>query len=139
LPKVIHQEQRKSNAGRKPHDVTLIFKLLVLKALYNLSDGQTEFQLPDRASFQRFFGLSREATVPDAKTLWLFREQLARHGLIDKLIRRFDEQLWASGLMPKGCQIVDASLANVPKNSNTRDENKQIKKGQTPECRIALN
>jgi hypothetical protein len=61
------------------------------------------------------------------------------HGLIDKLFQRFDEQLWASTRMPKGCQIVDASLANVPKNSNTRDENKQIKKGQTPECRIALN
>ena len=25
LPRVIHQEQRKSPAGRKPHDVTLMF------------------------------------------------------------------------------------------------------------------
>jgi len=71
--------------------------------------------------------------VPDAKTLWLFREQLARHGLVDKLFQRFDEQLWASGLMPKGGQIVDASLVNVPKNRNTRDENKQIKEGKTPD------
>ena len=131
--KVIHQKQRKSSAGRKPHDVTLMFKMLVLQALYNLSDDQTEFQVRDRASFQRFLGLSPEDTVPDAKTLWLFREQLTRHGLIDKLFRRFDEQLWASGLMPKGGQIVDASLVNVPKNRNTRDENKQIKAGKTPE------
>ena len=71
--------------------------------------------------------------MPDAKTLWLFREQLARHGLIDKLFRRFDEQLWQSGLMPKGGQIIDASLVSVPKNRNTRDENKQIKEGKTPE------
>jgi IS5 family transposase len=63
----------------------------------------------------------------------LFREQLARHGLVDKLFQRFDEQLWASGLMPKGGQIVDASLVNVPKNRNTRDENKQIKEGKTPD------
>ena len=133
LLKVIHQKQHKSNAGRKPHDVTLMFKMLVLQALYNLSDDQTEFQVRDRLSFQRFLGLSPEDTVPDAKTLWLFREQLARHGLIDKLFQRFDEQLWASGLMPKGGQIVDASLVNVPKNRNTRDENKQIKEGKTPD------
>ena len=133
LLKVIHQKQRKSNAGRKPHDVTLMFKMLVLQSLYNLSDDQTEFQVRDRLSFQRFLGLSPEDTVPDAKTLWLFREQLARHGLIDKLFTRFDEQLWQSGLMPKGGQIIDASLVNVPKNRNTRDENKQIKEGKTPE------
>ena len=41
LLKVIHQRPRKSNAGRKPHDVTLMFKMLVLQALYNLSDDQT--------------------------------------------------------------------------------------------------
>ena len=133
LLKVIHQKQRKSSAGRKPHDVTLMFKMLVLQALYNLSDDQTEFQVRDRLSFQRFLRLSPEDTVPDAKTLWLFREQLARHGLIDKLFRRFDEQLWASGLMPKGGQIIDASLVSVPKNRNTRDENQQIKEGKTPE------
>ena len=43
--KVIHQKQRKSKAGRKPHEVTLMFKMLVLQALYNLSDDQTEFQV----------------------------------------------------------------------------------------------
>jgi IS5 family transposase len=84
-------------------------------------------------SFQRFLGLSPEDAVPDAKTLWLFREQLARHGLIDKLFARFDEQLWESGLIPKGGQIIDASLVSVPKNRNTRDENKQIKAGKTPD------
>ena len=133
LLKVIHQKQRKSNAGRKPYDVTLMFKMLVLQSLYNLSDDQTEFQVRDRLSFQRFLQLSPEDTVPDAKTLWLFREQLARHGLIEKLFRRFDEQLWQSGLIPRGGQIIDASLVNVPKNRNTRDENKQIKEGKTPE------
>ena len=110
-----------------------MFKMLVLQALYNLSDDQTEFQVRDRLSFQRFLGLSPEDTVPDAKTLWLFREQVTRHGLIDKLFRGFDEQLWASGLIPKGGQIIDASLVSVPKNRNTRDENKQIKEGKTPD------
>jgi IS5 family transposase len=87
----------------------------------------------DRLSFQRFLGLSPEDTVPDAKTLWLFRERPARYGLIDKLFARFDEQVWQSGLMPKGAQIIEASLVNVLKNRNSRDENKQIKEGKTPE------
>ena len=64
LLKVIHQKQRKNNAGRKPHDVTLMFKMLVLQSLYNLSDDQTEYQVRDRLSFQRFLQLSPEDTVP---------------------------------------------------------------------------
>ncbi len=54
-------------------------------------------------------------TVPDSKTLWLFREQLAQHGLVEKLFNAFDQQLWYSGFIPKGGQIIDASLVNVPK------------------------
>lgn len=131
--KVIHQKQRKSNAGRKPHDVTLMFKMLILQSLYNLSDDQTEYQVRDRRSFQRFLGLSPEATVPDAKTLWLFRERLSHFGLTEKLFEEFDMQLWLSGLVPRGGQIIDASLVAVPKNRNTRDENKQIKEGKTPD------
>ncbi len=44
---VIQQKHRKSNAGRKPHDVTLMFKMLVLQALCNLSDDQADFQVRD--------------------------------------------------------------------------------------------
>jgi IS5 family transposase len=88
----------------------------------------------DRLSFQRFLGLSAKNNVPDAKALWLFRERLARHGLTEKLFRQFDEQLWTSGLIPRGGQIIDASLVTVPKNRNTRDENKQIKEGEVSEA-----
>ena len=107
-----------------------MFKMLVLQSLYNLSDDQTEFQVRDRLSFQRFLQLSPEDTVPDAKTPWLFREQLARHGLVEKMFRRFDEQLWQSDLMQRGGQIIDASLVNVPKNRNTRDENSRLRKAR---------
>lgn len=133
LLKKVHQKVRKSNAGRKPFDTILMFKMLVLQSLYSLSDDQAEYQVRDRLSFQRFLELSPEDTVPDAKTLWLFREQLTRHGLVEKLFDAFDQQLWASGLVPKGGQIIDASLVNVPKNRNKRDENKQIKEGKEPE------
>ena len=82
----------------------------VVESLYNVSDDQTGFQVRDRQSFQRVLGLSPENTVPNAKTWWLFVEQLARDGLIEKLFGCFGEQLWQSGLMPLGGQISDASL-----------------------------
>ena len=59
---------RKSNAGRKPYDVVLMFKILVLQHLYNVSDDEIEYQIRDRYSFCRFLGLYPEQTVPDAKT-----------------------------------------------------------------------
>src|SRR6516225_1953784 len=36
-------EERKSNAGRKPYDAILKFKIVVLQSLHNLSDEQTEY------------------------------------------------------------------------------------------------
>jgi hypothetical protein len=44
---------------------------------------------------------------------------LARHRLIEKLFARFDKQPWQSGLTPKGGQIIDASLVDVPKNHSS--------------------
>ena len=79
------QEQCRTKAARRHADVQ--------DAGAAGDDDQAEFQIGDRVSFQRFWGLSPEDTLPDAKRLRLFREQLARHGLIDKLFRRFDEQL----------------------------------------------
>ena len=81
---------RKSLAGRKPWDEVMIFKALVLQALYNLSDDQAEYQLRDRLSFMRFLGLELEDTVPDAKTLWLYREALGNAGAVEQLFDLFD-------------------------------------------------
>lgn len=39
-------KERRSNAGRKPYDTILKFKVLVLQSLHNLSDEQTEFTRP---------------------------------------------------------------------------------------------
>ena len=72
---------RKSPAGRKPIDAILMFKLLILQRLYNLSDEQLEYQVNDRLSFMRFLKLGIEDKVPDGTTVWLFREQLTKKGL----------------------------------------------------------
>jgi transposase, IS5 family len=126
-------EERKSNAGRKPYDAILKFKIIVLQSLYNLSDEQTEFLIRDRLSFMRFLDLGLEDTVPDATTLWLFREALVEAKLIDTLFDRFGQHLAAKGYIARGGQIVDASIVSAPKQRNSKDENEAIKAGKTPE------
>ena len=86
----------------------------------------------DRLSFSRFLGLAIEDSIPDATTLWLFREKLARAGLIEQLFDRFDQHLAAKGYMARGGQIIDASIVLVPTQRNSRDENAELHAGRTP-------
>src|SRR5205809_7826527 len=125
-------ELKKSSAGRKPFDALLMFRMLVLQALNNLSDEQVEYQVRDRLSFSRFLGLAIEDSIPDATTLWLFREKLAKAGLIEKPFDRFDQHLAAKGYMARGGQIIDASIVPVPTQRNSRDENDELQAERTP-------
>jgi len=130
--KKIRNKPRKSNAGRPPFDELLMFKTLVLQSLYNLSDDQVEFQIRDRYSFCRFLGLSPEGRIPDAKTVWHFREELKRHNLMEKLFDRLLTQIEGAGYVPRMGQIVDASIVEAPRQRNNRAENKQVKAGEIP-------
>jgi IS5 family transposase len=105
----------RNKGGRAPFDPVLMFKILVLQALYSLSDEATEFQIKDRLSFQRFLGVGLEGTVPDATTVWLFRERLVKAKAIDRLFARFDAALKERGYLAMGRQIVDATLVAAPK------------------------
>jgi len=110
-----------------------MFKAIVLCALYNLSDEQFEYQLRDRLSFMRFLGLGLEDPAPDATTVWLYREQLVRAGVVEALFAAFDAYLKAQGWLAMGGQMIDASIVPVPKQRNTREQNAAIKAGETPE------
>ena len=92
-----------------------------------------EYQLRDRLSFMRFVGFGLEDKVPDAKTVWLYREQLARAGMVEALFEDFDGYLEKQGYLAMGGQIIDASIVPVPKQRNSRDDNARIKDGETPE------
>jgi IS5 family transposase len=127
-------QEKKSTAGRKPIDVIVMFRMLMLQSLYNLSDAQAEYQVRDRLSFTRFLRLGIEDGIPDGTTLWLFRETLAKAGLIEKLFERFGQHLEAKGYIARGGQMVDATIVPVPKQRNSRDENEDVKAGKTPEA-----
>ena len=129
----IREKPRKSNAGRKPVDEVLLFKMLVLQKLYNISDEDLEYQVNDRLSFMQFLGLGLEERVADATTVWLFREQLQQQGLVEELFEQFEGYLQQAGYQAKDGQILDATLVPVPKQRNRKEENQQIKDAQVPE------
>ena len=81
----------------------------------------------------RFLDLGLEDPVPDATTIWLFREALVEGGVIDQLFARFGQHLAAAGYIARGGPIIDATIVSVPKQRNTKEENDAIKGGQTPE------
>ena len=113
-------------------DVIVMFKLLVLQQLYNISDEALEYQVSDRLSFMQFldFGLADE--VPDATTVWLFRKQLTEQALIEPLFEQFDEYLIQQGYAAQGGQIVDATLIPVPKHTTARMRINRLSKERFP-------
>jgi transposase, IS5 family len=118
--------------GRPPYDAVLMFKVLVLQTLYTLSDDQSEYQIRDRLSFMRFLGLALEDRVPDAKTIWLFREQLSRAGAVERLFARFDAVLRETGYLAMGGQIVDATVVQARRPRLSKDEKATVKGGGVP-------
>jgi IS5 family transposase len=128
----IRQDKNPANGGRPPYDVVLMFKILVLKEMYNLAFDRIEEQILDRLSFQVFLGLHSCDDVPDAKTIWLFAEHLKNLELECLLFDRFSELLDTSGFAVKSGLIVDGSFVEVPRQRNTKGENEQIKKGEIP-------
>ena len=127
------RKEAKGPGGRRRYDVVMMFKILVLARLYNLGDDQMEYQINDRISFMRFLDLDLSSTVPDAKTIWLFRETLRKAGIIDDLFSQFNGLLEQKNLIAHEGTIVDATFVEAPKQRNSREENQTIKASQTPE------
>jgi transposase, IS5 family len=122
----------RSRGGRPPWDAALMFRVLVLQALHTLSDDQAEYQLRDRLSFMRFAGLALQDAVPDAKTIWLYREQLTRAGALAGLFARFDAMLAERGFLAMGGQIVDATVVEARRPRLTKEEKATLREGGTP-------
>src|SRR5258708_3352082 len=124
----------KGPGGRPAYDPLKRFKLLVVQRFYNLSDEQTEHQVSDRLTFQKFAGWTVADKVPDANTIWDFREALVQAKVFAPLFEAFAQQLQAQGLLAQEGKLVDASFVDVPRQRNSRAENATIKAGGVPEA-----
>ena len=124
---------KQGKGGRPPCDYVMMLKIMILQRYYNLSDAQVEYQINDRMSFMRFLQLSIADDIPDSKTVWIFRERLTDLGLVEELFSLFLNQLESLHLVVNEGKIIDASFVEVPRQRNSREENKQIKAGEIPE------
>ncbi len=134
----IDPTERKSAAGRKPTCRILMFKLLILQRLNNLSDERLQYQVSDRLSFMRFLGLELAGNIPDARTVWAFCEALKERQLVDALFERLNQVLAGLGVELKSGQItgwpraIDATFVPVPIQRNGRENNALIKADAVP-------
>lgn len=121
---------KSKHGGRPPYPTILMIKLLLLQQLYHLSDDALEYHVLDRMSFQRFLGLEKSGKVPDAKTIWLWRERLNKQDLMGDISAAISLQLQQAGYIARGGQMIDATLISAPVQRNTREENKKIKQDE---------
>ena len=75
----------------------------------------------------RFLVLGLSGRVPDAKTVWLFRERLAQAGAIEDLFNRFDTTLRNASYLPMSGQILEVTLVAAPKQRNTNAEKADLR------------
>ena len=127
------KKEPKGPGGRPPIDRVLMFKIMMLQQWYHIADDNTEYQINDRLSFQRFLGLTLSDRVPDAKTIWAFKEHLKQTNTDLELFMLFAQLMEDHGVITRKGSIVDASFVDVPRQSNTRKENEIIKEGNIPE------
>jgi hypothetical protein len=130
---VMKKEKDPRKGGRPAFDAILMWKMSLLQEWYGISNDSVEYMINDRLSFQRFLGLGLGEKVPDANTLWDFKEALAKNGTDKDLFELFEKQMEALGVITRKGSIVDATFVDAPRQRNSRDENKTIKEGGIPE------
>jgi IS5 family transposase len=128
---------RDEGPGRAAWPVLVMFKALLLQALYGLSERELEAALGDRLSFRRFVGLSIEDTVPDHTTLNRFRNGLAQAGLLEKLFSELDRQLDQAGMILRRGTMLDATLIEAVSAPPRKDRDGQERPGQDPDAAFA--
>jgi len=123
----------KKPGGRPPYDRMMMFKVMVIKHLYNIPDGQMDVRLLGDLHYRVFLGLSLADATPDENTIWLYHNTLCQSGKILELFDAFDAQLLEQGLVAQEGRSIDASIVPVPVQRVTKKERETIKRGELPE------
>jgi len=115
-------------AGRRPIPHVVMIKVLCLQAWHNLSDEEMEYQLHDRISFQKFLNFSH---IPDARTIWSYREWLQEECLIDSFWYAVQEEFSRHNITLKEGKIQDATFVHADpgkkRSSDKKDRGREAK------------
>lgn len=113
LEAVWRPKQRKSNAGRRPIDALVMFRILLMQRLMDMSDEAMADHLKMNRLFVRFAGIDMSDT-PDEKTIWKYRDALSGTDAVEAIFASFLEHLTLEGYGIEGGQLVDASFVEAP-------------------------
>lgn len=94
--------------GRDPWDPVLMFKMVFLQFLYDLSDREMEEQATFNLVYKWFLGLSVEELPPDFSTLCRFRGRLGAEGF-ETLFNQVVEQTRRRGFITDRLHIIDST------------------------------
>ena len=85
-----------------------------------------EFQLLDRRSFQEFIGVCEYDLIPDARTIWVFKERLRKEKLDKILFDKINYYIKKNKCIIRIGFIIDASIVEVPV-QNSQEKNDELK------------
>ena len=123
----IKSKYARANAGRPGYDPVLMYKIIVLKVIFNLSDNNVVRSIKDRRSFQVFLGID-ESVVPDSKTVWKYNELFVESGLFQQLFEKATKCIGEIQDVKDSDSIgIDSSFTLAEIQRNSREENKLIK------------
>ena len=119
--------------GRSHYDEVKMFKIMLMQQQNNLSDEAMEDMLYDSMSYQRFAGIGVADDIPDARTIWLFRQRLGAKG-IKLLFAKFNRMMKEAGLEYSRSTLIDATFFETPRQHFTSNEKEDIKQtGEAPQ------
>lgn len=123
--------RRLCNSGRPPMDPLFMLKVLFLQRFKGLADQEMEDTIRADRRFQLFLDVYHLEDVPDAKTIWKYRDMFSKAKIFSKLFT-FDLEIFKASKPRLGEVIVavDSSYMEAPKQRNCREENKLIKQGK---------
>jgi len=110
--------------GRKAECPIRLFKYLLLKAKFKLSDADLVSRSQTDLAFKFFLDYAPEDTVIESSTLTKFRKlRLTDEGLMDKLIRKSVEIAIENGVLKSRSIIVDSTHTGSRYNQKSPIEN----------------
>ena len=137
---LIRLYQGRGLVGRPPYDPVLMFKVLFVSYLYELSERDTEVWANENIPAHYFLDLALDVRAPDHSTVSIFKQRLVSGRNWEPLSRIFDgllQQARARGLELGSIQVVDSVHTQADVN-NEKDRDRQDKQQppRDPDARV---
>ena len=117
LTEALRNAERKSPAGRKPLDVILMFKALIIQRLFNLSDEKLEYQIQTGFPLPGFWGFISGRPFPIIRVSGVFGRLWSKKGWNVNSSTSFQQNWRPRGFLPKMDRSSMPRLLKFPSNA----------------------